>query len=93
MPTTNATRIGNYSLFCEAHVAIADAVTQLIAKDGTALLRDLVQGYFDRRAESCGCSSSINFKTDEALREQRLGGFDSLALPPCRRAGYGASRD
>ena len=23
------------------------------------------------------------FKTDEALREQRLGGFDSHALPPC----------
>jgi hypothetical protein len=26
-------------------------------------------------------SASV-FKTDEALREQRLGGFDSLALPP-----------
>jgi hypothetical protein len=23
------------------------------------------------------------FKTDEALREQRLGGFDSHAFPPC----------
>jgi hypothetical protein len=31
--------------------ATADQVTQLIAKDGTALLRELVQGYFDRRAE------------------------------------------
>lgn len=29
--------------------ATADAVTQLIAKDGTALLRELVQGFFDRR--------------------------------------------
>jgi hypothetical protein len=25
------------------------------------------------------------FKTDGALREQRLGGFDSLALPPLAR--------
>lgn len=31
--------------------ATADAVTQMIAKDGTVLLRELVQGYFDRRAE------------------------------------------
>ena len=31
--------------------ATADAVSQLLAKDGTALLRDLMQGYFDRRAE------------------------------------------
>ena len=67
MPTTSTARIANDSLFCEAHAAMdkiieqllamadqgatADAVTQLIAKDGTALLRELVQGYFDRRAE------------------------------------------
>ena len=60
-------RIANDSPFCEAHGAMekiieqllamadegatADAVTQLIAKDGTALLRELMQGYFDRRAE------------------------------------------
>jgi hypothetical protein len=31
--------------------ATADAVSQLLAKDGTALLRELMQGYFDRRAE------------------------------------------
>ncbi len=31
--------------------ATADDVSQLLAKDGTALLRDLMQGYFDRRAE------------------------------------------
>ncbi len=53
--TTSTARIANDSLFCEAHVAMdkiieqlmamadegatADAVTQLIAKDGTALLR------------------------------------------------------
>jgi len=67
MPTTTAARIANVSLFCEAHLAMdkiieqllamadegatADAVSQLLAKDGTALLRDLMQGYFDRRAE------------------------------------------
>ena len=66
MPTTSTARIANDSLFCEAHEAMdkiiekllmmaeegatADAVTQLIAKDGTALLRELVQGHFDRRA-------------------------------------------
>lgn len=31
--------------------ATADDVSQLLAKDGTALLRDLMQGYLDRRAE------------------------------------------
>lgn len=67
MTRTSTARIANDSLFCEAHVAMdkiieklmamadegatADAVTQLIAKDGTALLRELVQGHFDRRAE------------------------------------------
>lgn len=67
MPTTSAARIANDSPFCEAHVAMnkiierlmamadegatADDVSQLLAKDGTALLRDLMQGYFDRRAE------------------------------------------
>ena len=67
MTTTSAARIANDSLFCEAHEAMdkiieqllamadegatADAVSQLLAKDGTALLRDLMQGYFDRRAE------------------------------------------
>jgi hypothetical protein len=60
-------RIANVSLFCEAHEAMdkiierlltmadaggtADEATQLLAKDGTALLRELLQGYFDRRAE------------------------------------------
>jgi hypothetical protein len=28
--------------------ATADDVTRLLATDGTALLRDLLQGYFDR---------------------------------------------
>jgi len=67
MPPTSNARIANVSLFCEAHEAMdkiierllaladeggtADAATQLLAKDGTALLRDLLQGYFDRRAE------------------------------------------
>jgi len=67
MPTTTTARIANVSLFCEAQLAMdkiieqllamadegatADAVSQLLAKDGTALLRDLMQGYFDRRAE------------------------------------------
>ena len=67
MPTTTTARIANVSLFCEAYLAMdkiieqllamadegatADAVSQLLAKDGTALLRDLMQGYFDRRAE------------------------------------------
>jgi|GEM_PF-724469 len=67
MGTTSTARIANDSLFCEAHVAMdkiieqliamadaggtADAATQLLAKDGTALLRELLQGYFDRRAE------------------------------------------
>lgn len=67
MATTSTARIANDSLFCEAHVAMdkiieqliamadaggtADAATQLLAKDGTALLRELLQGYFDRRAE------------------------------------------
>jgi hypothetical protein len=67
MATTSKARIANDSPFCEAHVAMdkiierlmamadegatADDVSQLLAKDGTALLRDLMQGYFDRRAE------------------------------------------
>jgi len=67
MTTTSTARIANDSPFCEAHVAMdkiieqlmamadvgatADEVSQLLAKDGTALLRDLMQGYFDRRAE------------------------------------------
>lgn len=67
MPTTSAARIANDRPFCEAHRAMdkiierlmamanegatADDVSQLLAKDGTALLRDLMQGYFDRRAE------------------------------------------
>ena len=67
MTTTYTARIANDSPFCEAQVAMdkiieqllrmadegatADAVSQLLAKDGTALLRELMQGYFDRRAE------------------------------------------
>lgn len=67
MPTTSAARIANDSPFCEAYAAMdkiverllamagegatADEVTRLLATDGTALLRDLMQGYFDRRAE------------------------------------------
>ena len=67
MPKTSAARIANDSLFCEAHVAMdkiierllamadegatADEVSRLISKDGTELLRELMQGYFDRRAE------------------------------------------
>jgi hypothetical protein len=67
MTRTRTARIANDNLFCEAYAAMdkiieqllamaeegatADAVTQMIAKDGTALLRELVQGYFDRRAE------------------------------------------
>ena len=67
MGTTSNARIANDSLFCEAQLAMdkiieqllamadegatADEVTRMVAKDGTALLRELVQGYFDRRAE------------------------------------------
>lgn len=67
MATTCTARIATDSPFCEAQVAMdkiierllamaeegatADEVSQLLAKDGTALLRDLMQGYFDRRAE------------------------------------------
>jgi hypothetical protein len=67
MPTTSAARIANDSPFCEAYAgmdkiverlltmagegATADEVTRLLATDGTALLRDLMQGYFDRCAE------------------------------------------
>jgi len=66
MPTTRHARIANDSPFCEAHVAMdkiierllamadegaaADEVSPLISKDGTELLRELMQG-FDRRAE------------------------------------------
>ncbi|MEO8841000.1 MAG: ISKra4 family transposase [Kofleriaceae bacterium] len=67
MPTTRHARIANDSPFCEAHMAMdkiierllamadegatADEVSRLISKDGTELLRELMQGYFDRRAE------------------------------------------
>jgi hypothetical protein len=67
MARTSNARIANDSLFCEAHLAMdkiietllamadqgatADDVSRLITKDGTALLRELMQGYFDRRAE------------------------------------------
>lgn len=66
MTKTNNARLANDGPFCEAQVAMdklieqllamadegatADAVSQLLAKDGTALLRDLMQGFFDRRA-------------------------------------------
>jgi hypothetical protein len=67
MPTTSTARIANDSPFCEAYAAMdkiierllamasegatADDVTRLLATDGTALLRDLMQGYVDRCAE------------------------------------------
>jgi hypothetical protein len=67
MPTTSTARIANDSPFCDAYAAMdklierlmamagegatADEVTRLLATDGTALLRDLMQGYFDRCAE------------------------------------------
>lgn len=67
MLTTSTARIANDSPFCDAYIAMdkiierlmamagegatADAVTQLLATDGTALLGDLLQGYLDRCAE------------------------------------------
>jgi hypothetical protein len=67
MATTSTARIANDSPFCEAYAAmdkiierllamasegaIADEVTRLLATDGTAMLRDLMQGYVDRCAE------------------------------------------
>jgi hypothetical protein len=67
MPTTSTARIANDQPFCEAYVsmdklierllamadegATADKVTRLLATDGTALLRDLMQGYVDRCTE------------------------------------------
>ncbi|HEX5076057.1 MAG TPA: ISKra4 family transposase [Gemmatimonadaceae bacterium] len=67
MATTNTARIANDSPFCEAHAAMdkiierlmamagegatADEVTKVLATDGTALLRELMQGYVDRCAE------------------------------------------
>lgn len=67
MPTTSTARIANDSPFCEAYAAMdkiverllamvgegatADDVTRLLASDGTALLRDLMQGYVDRCSE------------------------------------------
>jgi hypothetical protein len=67
MPTTSTARIANDHPFCEAYAsmdklierlmamagegATADEVTRLLATDGTALLRELMQGYVDRCAE------------------------------------------
>lgn len=67
MTMTSTARIANDSPFCEARGAMdkiierlmemvgegatADDVSQLLAKDGTAMLRDLMQGYFDQCAE------------------------------------------
>ena len=67
MPTTSTARIANDSPFCEAYAAMdkiverlmamagegatADEVTRLLASDGTALLRDLMQGYVSRCSE------------------------------------------
>ena len=66
MPTTSTARTANDSPFCEAYAAMdkiverllamvgegatADDVTRLLASDGTALLRDLMQGYVDQCA-------------------------------------------
>jgi hypothetical protein len=67
MTRTSAATIANDSPFCEAYAAMdkiverllamvgeratADDVSRLLATDGTALLRELMQGYFDRCAE------------------------------------------
>ena len=67
MPTTSTARIANDSPFCEAYAAMdkiverlmamagegatADEVTRLLASDGTALLRDMMQAYVDRCSE------------------------------------------
>jgi hypothetical protein len=67
MLRTDAARIANDGLFCEARGAMdkiierlmamagagatADEATRLLATDGTAMLRDLLQGYFDQCAE------------------------------------------
>ena len=67
MPTTSTARIANDRPFCEAYAsmdklierlmamagegATEDEVTLLLSTDGTALLRDLMQGYVDRCAE------------------------------------------
>ena len=61
-----AARIANDSPFCEAYAAMdkimerllamagegatTDQMTQLLAVDGTALLRKMLQGYLDRTA-------------------------------------------
>jgi hypothetical protein len=66
MATTSTARIANDSPFCDAWVAMekiierllamasegasVDQVTRLLATDGTAMLRDLVQSYVDRCA-------------------------------------------
>jgi hypothetical protein len=63
MPTTSTARIANDSPFCDARVAMdkiieqllammgrgasVDSVTRMLASDGTAMLRDLAQGYVD----------------------------------------------
>jgi hypothetical protein len=67
MSAIKAARIANDSPFCEADAAMdklkerllamaatgasADEVTRLLTTDGTALLRELLQGYVDRCAE------------------------------------------
>ena len=67
MATTNTARIANDRPFCEAYAsmdklierlkaladdgATADEATQLLATDGQTLVRELLQGYFDRCAE------------------------------------------
>jgi len=64
MSRTSTARIANDNPFCDAYAAMdkiverllamvgegatADDVTRLLASDGTALLRDLMQGYMDR---------------------------------------------
>ena len=65
--TTNAERIATDRAFCEARWAMdkiierllamaaegatADEVTRVLTQDGTAMLRELMQGYLDRCSE------------------------------------------
>src|SRR5436190_9714002 len=91
MPTTSTARIANDSPFCEAYAAMdkiierlmtmagegatADEVTRLLTTDGTALLRDLMQGYFDRCAEREPASrwSAPAGSSDETPARRRVG--------------------
>ena len=71
---------------CEVVPLSARQDVALLAACSTSPALPITQSRVILRSEArAGLVPASVFKTDEALREQRLGGFDSHALPPSMR--------